>query len=62
MRSPNGIWILGMLRRLAISLLMDWRARQLEPHFKSLTDFHTVMGEENLAKAMRFVTNHHPRL
>ena len=61
-RSPNGIWILGMLRRLAISLFMEWRGRQPKPHFKSLTDFHTVMGEENLAKAMRFVTNHRPRL
>ena len=51
-----------MLRRLVISLFMEWRARQAKPHFKSLTDFHTVMGEDNLAKASGFVTHHRPTL
>jgi hypothetical protein len=61
-RSTNGLWILGMLRRVVISLFMEWRARQAKPHFQSLTDFQAAMGEDNLAKALRFVTHHRPTL
>lgn len=61
-RSPNGLWILGMMRRLVISLFMQWRGRQPKPHFQSLTDFQAAMGEDNLAKALRFLTQHHPKL
>jgi hypothetical protein len=55
-RSTNGLWILGMLRRLVISLFMDWRAHQAKPQFQTLTDFHAAMGEDNLTKALGFVT------
>ena len=55
-RSPNGLWILGMLRRLVISLFMEWRGRQPKPHHKHLTDFQAALGEDNLAQALRFVT------
>ncbi len=61
-RSTNGLWILGMLRRLVISLFMGWRTRQAKPHFQSLTDFQAAMGEDNLAKAQRFVTHQRPML
>ena len=61
-RSTNGLWILGMLRRLAISLFMHWRARHPKPHHQSLTDFQAAMGEDNLAMAMNFVTRQHPTL
>ena len=61
-RSTNGLWILGMLRRLVISLFAQWRSRQSKPQSKSLTDFQTVMGEDNLAKALGFVTNRRPKL
>lgn len=61
-RSPNGLWILGMLRRLANSLFIAWRQRQPKPQHKSTTDFQTAMGEENLVKAMSFVTAKRPKL
>jgi hypothetical protein len=61
-RSTNGLWILGMVRRLVISLFMEWRGRQPKPHFQSLTDFQAAMGEDNLAKALHFVTHRHPTL
>jgi len=61
-RSTNGIWILGMMRRLVISLFMEWRGRQTKPHFQSLTDFQAAMGEDNLAKALSFVTHQHSTL
>ena len=61
-RNTNGLWILGMLRRLVISLFMEWRGRQPKPHFQSLTDFQAAMGEDNLSKALNFVTHQRPAL
>lgn len=61
-RSGNGLLVMGLFRRLVISLYMHWRRHQPRPHQKSLTDFQTVMGENNLAKAMAFLTNHRPKL
>ena len=61
-RSPNGLWILGMLRRLVISLFMEWRPHQRKPHFQSLTDSQATMGEDNLAKALSFLTHLRPSL
>ena len=61
-RDPNALWILGMLRRLANSLFMEWRSRQPKAHQKTTTDFQAEMGEDNLAKAMRVVTCKCPRL
>jgi hypothetical protein len=61
-RNTNGLWILGMLRRLVISLFMEWRGRHPKPHFQSLTDFQAVMGEDNLSKALNFLTHQRPAL
>ena len=61
-RSTNALWILGMLRRLVISLFSHWRARHRKPKHQSLTDFQAAMGEDNLAKAMAFVTHQCPKL
>ena len=61
-RSAPGLWILGMLRRVVISLYMHWRTRQTRPRHKSLTDFQAAMGEDNLAKAMTFLTHQRPKL
>ena len=61
-RNTNGLWILGMLRRLVISLFMHWRTRQPKPQYQSLTDFQAALGEDNLAKAMAFVTHQRPTL
>ena len=61
-RCPNGLHILGMLRRLVISLFMHWRAHQPKSQHQSLTDFQSAMGEDNLAKALAFLTNQRPKL
>ena len=61
-RNTNGLWILGMLRRLVISLFMHWRAAQPRPQHQSLTDFQSALGEDNLAKALAFVTHRRPKL
>lgn len=61
-RDTNALWILGMLRRLVISLFMHWRARHPKGWHQSLTDFQAAMGEDNLSMAMSFVTRQHPNL
>jgi len=61
-RNTNGLLILGMLRRIVISLFMHWRPRQPRPQHQSLTDFQSAMGEDNLAKAQAFVTHRNPKL
>ena len=43
-RDLNGLWILGMLRRLVVSLYMHWRSKQPKPQHLSLTDFQSDMG------------------
>jgi hypothetical protein len=61
-RSGNGLLLLGLFRRLAISLFMHWRLRQPKPHQKSLTDFQSLMGDNNLASAFSFLTSKRPKL
>ena len=61
-RQPHGMWIMGMFRRLANSLMMEWRSQFHKPQYKSTTDFQSEMGEENLRRAMRFVTSRRPTL
>ena len=61
-RSTNALWILGMLRRLVISLFMHWRAHHSKARHQSLTGFHAALGEDNLASAMAFVTHKRPEL
>ena len=48
--------------RLTNSLFMEWRSHQPMAKYKTTTNFHPIMGENNLAKAMRFVTNKRPCL
>lgn len=61
-RTPKGLWIFGMVRRIAVSLFMHWLQKQPRPKGKSLTDFQTVMGEDNLTAALHFITDKHPKL
>ena len=61
-RSGNGLLVLGLFRRLVISLYMHWRLQQPRPHQKSLTDFQSLMGEDNLARAFALVIGRCPKL
>jgi predicted transposase YbfD/YdcC len=61
-RNTNGLWILGMLRRVAISLYTHWREQQANPRSLWFTDFQAAMGEDNLTKAFAFVTSRRPKL
>jgi predicted transposase YbfD/YdcC len=59
-RSSNGIWIMGMFRRLSNSLFMEWRSRQRRPEYQMTTDFQAVMAEEHRRRAVRTVLARNP--
>jgi hypothetical protein len=61
-QSDKGILILGMYRRIANSLFMEWRNHQRRPEHVTTTDFQTLMAEEHKRKALRFVLAKRPSL
>jgi hypothetical protein len=60
LRGSNGIWVMGMFRRLSNSLFMEWRSRQPKPHHRTTTDFQAVMAEEHRRRAVRTVLSKMP--
>jgi hypothetical protein len=61
-QSDNGIWVLGMFRRLANSLFVQWSTQQKRPEQVTTTSFQTLMAENHRAAAMRFVLCKRPSL
>jgi hypothetical protein len=59
-RNSNGIWVMGMFRRLGNSLFMEWRSRQRKPQHETTTDFQMVMAEEHRRRAVRTVLSKQP--
>ena len=59
-RNSNGIWVMGMFRRLSNSLFMEWRSRQKKPEHHTTTDFQSVMAEEHRQRALRTVLAKNP--
>lgn len=61
-RDANAMWVLGMMRRLSVSLFMQWRTAQQRPQYLTTTDFQAAMGEEQHRAALRLVLNQRPSL
>ncbi len=61
-QSDKGMLILGIYRRVANSLFMEWAQHQRRPDHVTTTDFQTLMAEEHRAKAVRFVLAKRPSL
>jgi len=61
-QSDKGMLILGMYRRIANSLFMEWRQCQRRPEHLTTTDFQTLMAEKHRAWALRFVLAKRPSL
>ena len=59
-RGSNGIWVMGMFRRLSNSLFMEWRSRQRKPEHETTTDFQILMAEEQRHRALRTVFAKNP--
>lgn len=61
-QSDEGIWILGMFRRLANSLFVEWSTHQARPERVTTTDFQTVMAEDHRSAAVKLVLAKRPTL
>jgi hypothetical protein len=61
-RTPKGLWIMGMFRRIANSLFVHWQSQHKKPQHKTTTDFQAHFEEENLRRAMIFVSAAKPSL
>ena len=59
-RNRNGVWLLGMFRRLAVSLFAHWLSRKPQRRHARMTDFHAETGAEHARYALRLVTARHP--
>jgi hypothetical protein len=55
-RHPNAMGALGIFRRLANSLFMEWRSRQPNPQYLTTSDFHVDMAAQGRRRAMILVT------
>ena len=62
-RTRNAVWVLGMFRRLAISLFVEWRSRESKRRkWKTMTDFYAAMDCENRRHGVLMVTARCPSL
>ena len=61
-QSDHAMLVLGMFRRIANSLFMEWRSHQPKPKHVTTIDFQTLMDENHRAAAIRFVLNKRPSL
>jgi predicted transposase YbfD/YdcC len=61
-RDRNAVWVLGMFRRLAISLFAHWRAADPKRQHATMTDFHGVNGADHARPALRLVSSRSPSL
>ena len=59
-RDRNAIWVLGMFRRLAVSLFAEWCSRDTKRERATMTDFQSEMGAEHASYAIRFITTRYP--
>jgi hypothetical protein len=60
MRQSEGMWIVGMFRRLTNSLFMEWRSHQRHPEYKTTTDFQAALSEDHRRAALRIVGSLRP--
>lgn len=61
-RGDNGIWVLGMMRRLTNSLFMEWRSHRRRPDHVTTTDFQAALSQDHHRPAMRLVLGKRPNL
>lgn len=59
-QQTKGMWIVGMFRRLANSLFMEWRSHQSHPEYKTTTDFQAALAEDHRRAALRIARSLRP--
>ncbi|MGQ9661980.1 MAG: hypothetical protein ACUVWX_06540, partial [Kiritimatiellia bacterium] len=58
----GAVWLLGMFRRLTISVFKEWKECEPKGKRTTLTDFYTAMSVEGDRPGMRLVTARRPSL
>jgi len=61
-RTREPVWILGMFRRLAVSLFIEWKSRDPKHKWTTLTDFYSEMSAEGHRPGFRLFTAPRPTL
>ncbi len=61
-QNDNALWIMGMFRRIANSLFIQWSVHQRRPDHVTTTDFQTLMAENHRAAALRLLLSKRPSL
>jgi hypothetical protein len=61
-RTVNAVWVMGMFRRLGVSIYAEWRSRSEKRRRASLHDFHNLMAHHNREHAYSLVSALSPSL
>ncbi len=61
-KTVNAVWVMGMFRRLVVSLYAEWKSRSKKRHRASLHDFHNLMARHNKKHAYSLVSALSPSL
>lgn len=59
-RTVNSVWLMGMFRRLTVSIYAEWRSRCPRRSRASLHDFHNLMARHNKKHAYSLVSSRSP--
>jgi hypothetical protein len=55
-RTVNAVWVMGMFRRLGVSIYAEWRSRCQNHRRASLHDFHHLTARHNKKRAFSLVS------
>lgn len=61
-RHPNAMLVFALMRRLANSLFMEWRAQFPKPDHKTTTDFQSHFSADHCRRGVRFLLAKRPHL
>ena len=61
-KSDQGMLVMGIYRRIANSLFMEWNRAQRRPDQVTTTTFQTMLGANHGAKALRLLQAKRPKL
>lgn len=61
-RTRNSVWLLGMFRRLAVSVFKEWKSRNTQRKWATMTDFYTAMSINGHQPGTTLVTTLRPSL
>ena len=61
-RDRNAVWVLGMFRRLAVSIFIEWRSHDPKRRNSSMRDFYDVMSLNHQRSAFNLVAATNPKI